>query len=336
MAFASNTPVVVTPETDFLVQPAADRDPLYTILKNANGMFESFAPAHLSALYTVEKGISARSAVFEIPILPSADGLDYDFSHWIYAEAGGAGTLTVQVEEWTGAAWNTIENTAGIAAAAATMVRHDHTAAVDANATKLRITISRVTDAFTPVSILMRPGTNTITTGVKASGFVPFDDGLLNVGTNDAGINTEHLNRGPQNAMAILKDRRQCVFSFVQESGIVNPLYFAEDSPLSAGLFARFGEAMASIPNQRDPQVKVLAIGSVDGGATADLINVYQVGGKGVTLDADGNVQSADLDLKLLDPGGLHARAKMGCAGAYVALQSMALNAVVVLWRPGD
>lgn len=338
MAVTANAPPVIVPELEYATLPQADRDPLFTTLKNANGLYESHAPALISALYTCEAAIVVRSAVFQIPLLPSADTLDYNFSHWIYGDAGGAGTMTVLVEEWTGAAWNTLENTAGIAAAASTMVRHDHTDPIDPNATILRITLTRATDPMSPCAILVRPGTNAPAAGTYPSGFVPFDDGLLNVGTNDAGINTEHLNRGPQMAMAVLKDRRQCVWSFVQEEGLTNTRYFAEDSAtLSAGLPVRFGLAVGSIPNQVDPKVTVLAIGSVDAGATANLIRVWQVDGPGVSLDADGAVQSGELTLALKDPGGLDARFAMEITGEIGAGgTSMTINAVIVLWRPGD
>lgn len=338
MAFPSNTPLVVTPEVTFAQLPLADNEPLLTILSNANGMYESYSPALLVGVYTVQRFIdpAVRSAIFEIPILPSADDLDYDFSHWVKAEAGGAGNLSIKVEEWTGAGWNVLENNAAIGAAADTMVRYNHTDAIDPNTTKLRITITRSVNTFTPCSILVRPGTNTVTTGIKTSGFTPFDDGLLSVGTADAGINTEHLNRGPQNAMSILRDRRTCVFSFIQELDINNALYKGTDGPLPETYHHRFGHAVGVLPFQVDPTVKVLAIGTVDGGATADLMTVYQANKNGVTLDCDGTIQSADLELELDSPGEINARASIGCDATFTAGQDVHIAAVVVLWRPGD
>jgi hypothetical protein len=340
MAITSNNPLSVVTEATFATLPQADVEPLLTTLENANGMYVSHAPAMLSALYTVEKAISATRisgpATFEIPIVPSADGLDYDFSHWIYAEAGGAGTITVTTDEWYGAAWHNIRTTAGIAAAASTMIRHDHTDAINKDSTILRVVISRATNPYTPCSILVRPGTNAVTSGIKASGFRPFDDGMLNVGTNDGGINTEHINRCKQNAMAIYKDRQQCVFSFVQENGLTNPRYFATDSPYADDTWAAFGEAVAIMPGQRDPTLTIYAIGTTDSVLKTDQIRVVQTGGEAEDLDADGTVDSAELNTTLLSPGEINARLAIGIFGKYVIAKTMAINAVVVMWRPGD
>ena len=336
MAINSNTPLSVVAEATFNALPVADKDPLLTILENANGMYEAHAPALISALYTCEHLITGRSAVFWIPVLPSIDGLDYDFSHWVYGGAG-AGAVTIHVEEWTGAAWTDVRAPTATALAATSWLRYDHTDTISASATILRVTISRAAGSeFSPSAILVRPGTNAPAVGVKASGFVPFDDGMLAVGTSDAGINTEHLNRGPQNAMAILRDRRQCVWSFVQEYSQTDAVYSTYTSPLSDTVPACFGQAVGLIPFAHDPVVTVYAIGVVDGGATTDLIDVYQVGKSGVKLDADGAVQSASLTLEMDASGTIEARAKIGADAACKAGQVTHIAAVIVLWRPGD
>jgi hypothetical protein len=335
MAINSNTPLSVVAEATFNALPVADKDPLLTILENANGMYEAHAPALISALYTCEHLITGRSAVFWIPVLPSIDGLDYDFSHWVYGGAG-VGAVTITVEEYI-AGWGAIHASGALGLAAATWLRHNHTTAISASATILRVTISRAAGSeFSPSAILVRPGTNAPAVGVKASGFVPFDDGMLAVGTSDAGINTEHLNRGPQNAMAILRDRRQCVWSFVQEYSQTDAVYSTYTSPLSDTVPACFGQAVGLIPFAHDPVVTVYAIGVVDGGATTDLIDVYQVGKSGVKLDADGAVQSASLTLEMDASGTIEARAKIGADAACKAGQVTHIAAVIVLWRPGD
>ena len=334
MALAEDSPMVVTPEIDFAKLPEADKDPLLQTLRNANGMWVEHAPSLLPVIYTCEQNIASRSAVFRLAISPSVDGLSYAFTHKIWSGTG-AGTLTVLVEEWTGAAWNTIENTAGIAAPASTSNMHEHTDTIDANATMLRCTYTRAgADPFTPDSLHVRPdGAQTLAVGTQSSGFKAFDDGGLNGGS--AGINTEHLNRGPQNAMAILADRKQAVWTYAQEDDQTAALYFADDSPLSDGLFAVFAEAMSVIPYQKSATIEVYAIGSVDGGGTADLIRLTQAGGANVTLDASDGVESGTLALKLQSRGQLSARALLRLDGQNTAGQSMTIHSVTAYWVPG-
>ena len=326
--------MVVTPGVDFAKLPEADKDPLETVLKNANGMYVSHAPSLAPIFYTCEQNIASRSAVFRFPIRPSADGLDYDFDHKIWAGTG-AGTLTVLVEEWTGAAWNTLENTAAIAAAAGTSITHSHTDAINPSATMLRCTYTRVgADPFTPDSVHVRPGTQTLSSGTKASGFKAYDDGGL--GGGSAGINEEHLNRGPQNAMAIYSDRAQAVFTYCQEDTLANALYLAEDGALRSGWINTFCQAMACIPWQRKAQLWVYVIADVGAGSGVGLVEFCQDGGELLVLDATGGVDSGRLWVKLQSPGQLSARALLRLQGAAAAGQSATIFALVAYWVPGQ
>lgn len=335
MGVTCNTPGVVTSLAEFLALPEADEDPMLRIARNVNGFYEAHAPNLLVACYTCEADIAGRSAVFRIPILPSADGLTYDFDHWVYTALAG-GDLTVLVEEWTGAAWATIRSSTFASAAAATNTVA-HSDVISAAATMLRITISRASgDAFTPESIHVRPGTNSPVTGTYGSGFVPYEDTMLR--TAGAGLNTEHLNRPVQNAMAILTDRKQCVFTFVQEDNLTNCLYKWSDGSQPDGWEVYVGEATASIPWQDDPDLTVLVIATVDAGATADLVTVYQTAymGPPVTLDASDGVESGTMHAHLLAPLTLGAHMHLGVYSQNTTGNDSAVLACVVYWTPGD
>ena len=190
-----------------------DAEPLQSIVENTHHLW-CYGPAHLVAVYTCEAKITNRSAVFQIPVAPSADGITYTFQH--YCRTGtGTSNLTIKVEEWAGAGWNTLENATTISAAANTVVGYSHTDTLAAAATILRVTMSRATgaDEFTPDSTTVYPTETSISTGVTTAGFAPMDDGLISsVGSP---VHTEWFNRAVNNAKVVLADRKQCVMSWM-------------------------------------------------------------------------------------------------------------------------
>lgn len=325
---------IVVTDQGALVQPAADQDPLKTALENTAFLY-AYRPAHLACVFTCADKISNRSVVFEVPIAPSADGISYTFRHHVRTGTGTS-DLTVKVDEWVSAAWNTIENSTTITAAANTVVTHSHADAVDSTATKLRFTYSRATgaDELTPDSVCMYATGLTISAGKKGSGYVPFDDGLLT--TAGSPIHTEHINRAYRDVMAVLGDAKQCAAAFVQESNVTYTKHEASAAGLGAGVYARLGAARFCAPYQVNPQITVYALASVDAGATTDIVRFRQLGPKGkqVLLDGDGAINSDTLRLSM--PGGPMSFADLECAVTHTSGNEAHLKAVVAYWTPGD
>ena len=315
-----------------LIGAQAGQSPLLEVLTNAQHLYGS-GPAHVVAVYTCEAKITGRNAVFEIPILPSVDGIAYRFVHHVRT-GNGTSNVMIQVDEWTGGAWNTLETASG-AAGANTVFSHEHTDTIDANATKLRITMARATgaDQFTPDSLTVYPLVASLTAGQKTSGVVPFDDGLLTA--TGAPIHTEHFNRAVRNALKILEDRKQCALSFVQEN---NATYVAREVSTAgrgAGVFVRIGRARFSCPYQVDPQITIFAIASVSAGSTANIVRVSQVGmqGESVTLAGSGAIVSGTIRCKT--SGDHNASADLEILATHTVGNEAYVHAVIAFWQPG-
>ena len=315
-----------------LVQPSADESPLIDILQNTAHMY-AFGPAHLTCVYTCEDKISNRQAVFQIPILPSADGIDYTFRHHVRTGTGTS-NLGLTLEEWTGA-WDTIETTTSISAGANTVITYEHTSTVDANATKLRVTWGRLTgaDQYTPDSLCMFPAVASIAVGKKTSGYVPFDDGLLTLAGSP--IHTEFFNRAVRNAAYLLEDRQQCALAFVQEDDATYVKHEIGAAGLGAGVYGRLGYARFFAPYQVNPEITVLAIATVSGGSPDAIVRVRQdaMQGQSVTLDGDGAINSASLRLAM--PGGAMSYADLEVQMTHTTSSEAYLHAVVAYWQPG-
>jgi len=330
-----SAPVVVT-EADLLL-PAADADPLQTILENANHAWAHYAPPLLVGVYTVESGLT-RNAVFQVPIVPSSDGLTYRFEH--HALTGtGTGNLGVTVEEWTGS-WSTIHTTTTIAAAASSWVEYRHTATISASATKLRMTYTRAgSDPYTPHSVTIYPEPGNATTGTQSSGFEAFDDGLL--AATGAPITTEHVNRAATNMHALMRDRRQCVAAFIQEddstpSNVLHDVGNATHAT-AADVRVLYGRAVATLPYQTEAAIDVYCIATHDHTSASNVVRFGQANGGEVAFNADGTIESDTLTLYLDRAGALDAGAELVLQGSIpAAAQTTYIHAVVAYWRPGD
>ena len=290
-----------------MLAPAYDAAPLGTALANTNALYEHHRPNLLPAVYTVEPGVT-RITVFQSPIRPSADDLTYYFEH-VLEQTAGTGTLTVLVEEWTGAAWNTIENTGAIAFSGITT--HTHSDTIDATATILRITYETSDGAttYTAHSIAVLPAPSAPTGGTLACGFKHYDSTLL--ATTGAPINTEMINRVPSNVAAILADRSACVLSFLQEDNATDIRHDAANGYKPDGVWQTIGYAVASIPFAKyGDTVSIDVLASVDAGATTDLVQVAQDQAfvSPATFDASGSVEAGTLTIDPIDAGTPSAR----------------------------
>jgi len=330
-----SAPVVVSEADLFL--PAADADPLQTILENANHAWAHYTPPLLVAVYTVESGI-ARNAVFQVPIVPSADGLTYRFEH--HALTGtGSGNLGVTVEEYD-SGWNSIHTTTTITAAASSWVEYRHTATISATSTKLRITYSRAaSDPYTPHSVTVYPEPGAASTGTQSSGFEAFDGGLLSA--TGAPITTEHVNRPVKNMHALMRDRRQCVAAFVQEDASTpgNVLHDVGNASHASAADVRvlYGRAVATLPWQAKTELSVYCIATHDHTSASDVVRFGQADGAEVTFDADGTVETAALTVQCDRPGAIDAGAELVLQGSIpAASKTTYIHAVVAYWRPGD
>ena len=238
-----------------------------------------------------------RQCTIQIPINPSADDLRYTFKHYLLPQTSSPNDDMTIKVE----EWSAAGGWSTI---------------------------------YGPATISATDGTRT---SHKASGFVPFDDGLLT--SSGAGLNVEHHNRPKRNAHALLADRKQCAFSFVQED---DPSLVSHDiaTPgLDASVLLRIAQGRVVVPGQSAPLLRVRCIASVSAGSTSDRVYVRQVNGAQVELDANGTSAApteATIRLDLAQPGTLAASALLQALGQRTAGNSLYIHAIVAWWEVGS
>lgn len=220
MAFDYTSGITFAKQQDLLMPPFA-QNPLRLALRNSNYFYRYHSPPLLSVAYCTV-GVLTRTAIYHIPIIPSADGLLYDFEHR-YECSNAAQTITTTVDYCTtyagaGTGWTNLYTQADVTGGAAVVFRSTRTGiTIPRTAVALRVQYTAPgAGTRTDHHVLVYPNTQALVAGVTLSGFVPWDDGALTSAEGFA-IHEEHLNRIGKNAAAVLADRKQCAFAFVQE-----------------------------------------------------------------------------------------------------------------------
>ena len=337
MAITTPTEIQITPGYALML-PSMGKQPLKRALENVNFLWKYHRPALVAVAPNADPAVT-RASDYHIPILPSLDALRYTFHHRVLCSAATQ-AITVSVDEtdaYAGGAtvWTNIyssNETSGGAGALNTWVHVDKTIPADAVALRVSYT-GPAAGTRTDHHILAYPAPADAVAGVTASGFVPFDDGMLDH-ADLAAVHTELVNRCKESTAAILQDRRQWAFSFVQEyrtAPRLTRLNLVEWWPAPV--------ARVWLPHQ-GPTVDLAfrVIGEVSAGATANLLRVSQVGatvGKTVTFAADAAIGSATLTCEVQGSG------LMRYVDLVFALRSTAGNTtrpfgVMAFWTPGS
>ena len=305
----------IIPHGDF-IQPAMGASSLLKVLENANHAYLYHQPALVSACFSAGRGIDPTLSTFIVPVLPSADGLEYGIAHTFIADT--IGTLTRTVYSNTGTdpstGWSLVGADSSATAAGVRGFVDDGPYVIPSNTTMLKVTYAHGSDKWSPHHLLVYPKPSSLAAGLKSSGFYPFDDGLISHASGDASIHTEWLNRCKVNALALMSDRRQCAVSFLDDYDF-REMVCGEYSHASYTGSQTFLLPTARVHIQgRGPQVVIdlKVVASVDGGATANLIRVQQKGMPGGASNAapaffaaDGQLQSGQItvDCGLVDAG---------------------------------
>jgi hypothetical protein len=334
MAIVTPTDLVPVPVDAIALSNVAGK--LTTVLQNTNYLYRYHRPAALSVAYWCQSDITGRDARFTIPFNPSVDGLSYVLRHHVLATSllGGA-TITASIEThtvaggWVAAA----SDSAAIAAGSNQHAIVDHHFTIDPAVDMLRVTYSTTAGWFTPHHLLAYPFASSPTAGIKQSGFVPFDDGIL-VGATGGAVHTEFIERAQTNALAILRDRAQCAFALVQEDDHLHMV--TKPDGASSLNWTVFPTARVGFCGQNgDLTLEVSMLCDVSRGtARNNLVNLYQVGGSSCTCSASGGLETTTLKVNV-DGGALDAYADLELrARAPDALTQTWVYAVVAWWRP--
>lgn len=320
-----------------MLLPKMTTQPLKMAMENINYLWQwhrpqlvSFAP-HMS-------GAVARASEYHIPIIPSADGLRYSFEHR-FSCSGISQAVTISVDYCTtyaggGTAWSALysaaETSDGTGGALTRKTHSNYTIPVTAVALRVSYT-APAAGTRKDHHVLVYPTPDVAAAGVQDSGFVPFDDTVI--GHADGGaVHTEWINRCKRSAVAVLKDRRQMAFSFVQEFSTT-----PKEARTDKTAFWPMPAARLRLPWQSGTvTLQVYAIGAVTAGTTANLLRLAQMGGPGksVLLAADGAIQTAQLQC-LIDGTGPDAGVTLQAAYHTTSGNTTRPFSVVAFYQPG-
>lgn len=335
MAFTTPAGISVVKQQDLLL-PAISQFPLRKALQNLNYLYTYHSPPMLSVAYCSDAA-STRAAIYHLPCMPSADGLRYVFEHRIVCSAA-AQNITITVEycvAYAGGAtvWAAAYTQAIVTGGAGALTTSVSAATtLPANAVALRVQYSApAVGTRTDHHLLVYASTNTVLAGVKSSGFIPFDTGALSSAEKFA-IHEEYLNRCKTSSAAVMKDRKQCAFAFVQEYTAA-PHFICSDA-IYGSLGYPLPLSRAWLPHAKSGvTIDVKAIGVVSGGTTAGLITLGQKGQQKVSLAADGALNSATLTLYPEGTNG-DAYADLALRVRNTSGNQLRVFAVVAFWTP--
>lgn len=342
VAILTPSTLQVTSQAGLLV-PAMAADPLRTALQNLNYLWRQYRPPLVDLCPNV--AVTGGRAKLVYPIWPSQDGIKYNVEHRLMPSWTTTATITVDYcTSYTGGTttWTNLATSSTATTANVLLTKLDNGLVIPANAVALRFDYQVALGTCAAEHVLVYPAADACTVGIKPSGFVPFDDGMLAVA--GAPIHTELLNRCKRSTLAIVRDRRQQVLSFGQvETGttwtVCPPDKAPIDAPASYEQFRDLPAVRIWLPYQGPTVVVALRVlADVDAGATADLIRVRQLGvqdAQSISFSASGAIVSGTLRLNLQGQG-LSRYADIAIAARRTTGNSTRLRAVSAYWTPGD
>jgi hypothetical protein len=279
------------------VLPPLSAEPLRTIMRNINAVWLYHQPPHIQAMPADEYHAGVTSAEYVIPISPSADGLPY------FAELALTPLLTVTRDYYysatgaIGGAWTSIGSYAG--STGTTGIVQDSLSAIPAGSRAIKVELSSAS-AFFPMAIVVYPRPTSVPAGVQPSGFVAYDDGILE-GAAGAPLHQEFLDRCRRSPLAVWHDRLQCGLSLACE--------FNERANHAAraagGVVWRLGSARIRLPGYGGPtRFVVRAIAEHSGAApVSDVVTVRLSGVDAASVSLDATAQT-ETDTITVTPAG--------------------------------
>ena len=284
----------------------ADPEPLHTLLRRCNWHYATHSPAIVNCCPVM---VIAPTQQIIVPAYASADATTYDAMLGIHSSAGGTCTVNIEQAIAGGGPWVAVGAyplASGALAGLAT-TWDPHSFALLTTTRFLRITLSAGPGNLQLQSVGIWPAKRVgISSGKKASGFIAYDDAALQVGSGDAPIHTEYFIRAAQNFRVVQADRRQCLWSFVQ-----NPTLGAYGfTSTGQSNVLRIGLAAYHCPVSVDTDVTVYCR-AADAGAGTGRIMVGQVGSEHapVVFQADDTDQTRVLKLDPKAPEIIYALA---------------------------
>jgi len=279
----------ILPLSAFVLPPLAV-EPLRTIARNINAVWLYHQPPHVQAMPADEYHAGVTSAEYVIPISPSADGLPY------FAELALSPLVTVTRDYYysatgaLGGTWTSIGSYTGSTGASG--IVQDSLSAIPAGSRAIKVELSSASSFF-PMAIVVYPRPTSIPAGVQPSGFIAYDDGILE-GAAGAPLHQEMLDRCRRSPLAVWHDRLQCGLSLVCEFN-----ERAGHAARAGGSPWRLGSVRIRLPGYGGPtSFTVRAIAQHSGAApVSDVVTVRLSGvdAASAALDATAQTETASI-----------------------------------------
>lgn len=333
MAISAPTSLAVTPASGF-VAPSMAAEPLATAHQNINYLWTYHSPPMVDVCPTLAAAQTRSTMV--IPILPSVDGIKYAGVLCVVPSAtstfGWAIRYTTSyvygATTWT--SWASGTGVSGTANTLSAIAIAAATLPANAVAIELDVDVGGGTGTIRVDHLLLYPQADAPTAGVRTSEYIASDDGLLSTAT--AAIHVEWLNRCKTSPVALLKDRKQCAFSFVQIEG--NGVAFvATSTEFSALPIGRLW-----LPYQTEATLHCRVIASASTGTTTGCVRLgsdQQSIADRATFAADRTIQSDTLTVTTKGDKGmeyvdlvLQAKQSTGTPA------NLRIHACMVWWEP--
>lgn len=299
MAITTTGNLQITPASGLLTPMMAAR-PLQTALENLNYLWKWHRPALVDVCPTW----SAARGYYVMPVAPSQDDLPYTFETRLWTLDTHGATIVVQATDtYAGGSttWTTLFSATATTTADALLTHVQTGITIPHTTTALRWVLDGSDAGNYPHHLLVYPSPGDAVAGIRSSGFIPFDDGLL-AGTSGAAVNTEYLNRAKRSALALLADRKQQAISFlVKESGTPAVILTGNGHD---SVFQDLPAARIYFPGQGPSvSIKAFVLAGVSGGSTSDMVRITQLGAGVGALDlmfpADGAIHDGTLQLQV-------------------------------------
>ena len=245
--------------------------PLQDAYEACARLYEEHTPAAVVMPCIEASGAGTREIVFGCE--PSADDLDYTL-RIVGTKASGALSVTFTVSEYVSSSWSAIVSSSAVALGSGT--DFDVTIdlqPVDGDATAIKIDTAAAGANYQIQCVALYPDAANISApdGTTAARYVGMTDGLI--GTSNAPLTPEHLNRIAESASAVYRDRKQAVFGFGQPVSR-SARAVADVATYGQGKTVQFGVARYYVPHAPNNQasITVRAYGEHDGSSgTVDV-----------------------------------------------------------------
>ena len=308
-------------------------EPLATAHQNINYLWTYHSPPMVDVCPTLTAAQSRHSIV--IPVLTSVDGIKYAGVLCVVPSATSTFKWSVRYTTsyvYPTTTWTSWASATGVAGTANTVSAIAIAAAtLPANAVAIELDVEVTgTGTIRVDHLLLYPQADAPTAGVRTSTYVASDDGLLSVAT--AAIHTEWLNRCKSSPIALLQDRKQCAYSFVQIEG--NSVAYSCTSPD----FTQLPVGRLWLPYQTgDVTLHCRVIASAASGTTTGCVrlgSVQQDIADRAVFNADRTIQSATLVVATTGDPGMEYVDLVLEAKQSSTLANVRIHAVMIWWEP--